>query len=91
MQIIHRTHALERMFQRKIQSSEVRAVLENGETIEDYPMNTPYPSRLILGWSSNRPIHVVADYAAEAYEWIVITVYLPDPTLWSDGYRWRLP
>lgn len=26
---------------------------------EDYPDDTPYPSRLLLGWHNNRPLNIV--------------------------------
>ena len=90
MNIIYRTHALVRMFQRKIRVEDVRGVLVNGETIEDYPDGIPYPSRLILGWRDKRPLHVVAAYNDADGETIVITVYDPDPALWSEDFRRRL-
>ena len=42
-------HALQRMFERAISPDEIRKALANGETVADYPEDTPYPSRLILG------------------------------------------
>ena len=58
--IIFRTHAIKRMFQCCFDEKDVRSVLETGEIIEVYPDDTPYPSRLILGWLERRPLHVVA-------------------------------
>jgi hypothetical protein len=57
--------------------------------IEDYPTDTPYPSRLILGWVGARPLHVVAADNAAAQETIIVTVYEPDPLLWHPGFRQR--
>jgi hypothetical protein len=37
-----------------------------------------------------RPLHVVAAYNDADGETIVITVYEPDPALWSDDFRRRL-
>jgi hypothetical protein len=62
-------------------------VLENGEAIVEYPDDTPYASRLMLGWAGRRPLHVVAAYNAEDNETIVITVYEPDPAGWSPDFR----
>ncbi len=90
MKITYRTHALVRMFQRQIQAEDVRTVLMGGETIEDYPEDIPYPSRLLLGWRSQQPLHVVAAYNAAEDETIVITVYEPDPGQWSSDFRRRL-
>jgi hypothetical protein len=91
MKITYRTHALVRMFQRRIQAEDVRAVLTGGETIEDYPEDFPYPSRLVLGWRGQRPLHVVAAYNAAENDTIVITIYEPDPAQWSADFRRRLP
>jgi hypothetical protein len=52
----------------------VRAIVERGEVIEDRPGDLPYPSRLLLGHSHGRPLHVVvAENAADATT-IVVTV-----------------
>lgn len=77
------------MVERGISEIDVRAVLEGGEIIEDYPDDTPYPSRLVLGWQDRRPIHVVAAESADAEETIVITAYQPDTDLWEPGFRRR--
>ena len=88
--LVFRVHAIQRMFRRGILQAEVRAVLEVGEIIEDYPADTPYPSQLLLGWSGKRPIHVVAAYNVIDDEAIVITAYVPDPAKWDAAYKRRL-
>lgn len=87
--IIYRAHALQRMFERKISADDVRQIVAVGETIEDYPDDFPYPSRLILGWSGSRPIHIVIAFNAMASETIIVTVYEPDPKQWSADMRNR--
>lgn len=89
--IIFRIHAIQRMFERGIDEADVRVVLTTGEVLEDYPTDTPYPSRLLLGWRGIRPLHVVAAYNATDDETIVITVYVPDPDQWEDRFRRRKP
>ncbi len=89
MKIIFRLHAIQRMFQRSIETQDVRSVIESGETIESYPDDTPYPSRLILGWRGKRPIHIVVADNITNGEVIVVTVYVPDPTQWEDDFRQR--
>ncbi len=79
------------MYQRAISAADVRAVLSIGETIESYPDDTPYPSRLVLGWWAERPLHVVVADNIEADETIVITVYEPDADFWEPGFRRRRP
>ena len=64
-------------------------MLETGTTVEHYPDDFPYPSRLVLGWWQSRPIHVVvADNAKEGVR-IVVTVYQPDLEEWEPGFRKR--
>ena len=89
VRLVFRVHAVQRMSERKITERDVRDILYGGEAIEAYPDDTPYPSRLVLGWCRGRPLHVVAAENAEAQETIVITVYDPDPTLWEPGFRQR--
>ncbi len=48
------------MFEREIGVSEILEILETGVIIARYDRDRPYPSRLVLGWSRGRPLHVVA-------------------------------
>jgi len=77
------------MFERQLGVEDVEAVIEGGETIEDYPNDKPYPSRLVLGWRGARPVHVVAADNLSENELIVITVYEPDAELWEADFRRR--
>lgn len=77
------------MFERNITDDDVLAVLADGETIERYDDDKPYPSRLILGFRGDRPLHVVTAYNDAEDETIVITVYVPDPARWDSTYRQR--
>ncbi len=87
--LVFRIHALQRMFKRRISDEDVRHVLATGKIIETYPDDKPFPSRLVMGWSGSRPIHVVvADNTAER-ETIVITAYEPDLIEWEPGFEKR--
>jgi hypothetical protein len=77
------------MYQRGISEQEVRNVITTGETVEDYPDDTPYPSRLVLGWHGSRPLHVVIADNVDDQENIVITVYEPDPAEWKADFKRR--
>ena len=82
MKLIFRQHAVRRMFERSISTTDVGAALASGRVIEDYPTDTPYPSCLWLGFTGERPLHLVfADNSGDG-ERIIITVYEPDPALW---------
>ncbi len=87
--IIFRVHAVERMFERGISELDVRDVLENGEVIEAYPDNIPYPSRLLLGTCEGRPIHVLASDDLLERAVVIITVYEPDPSQWDASFKRR--
>ena len=87
--LIFRVHVIQRMFQLRINVNDVRSIVSKGEVIEDYPDDTPYRSRLILGWRGTRPLHVVVAYNTRDKEVIVITVYEPDSTQWEAGFRRR--
>lgn len=79
------------MFERGFTEEDVRSVVEAGENIEYYPNDSPYPSRLILGWRGRRPVHIVVADNREENEAIIITVYEPDKTLWEPDFRRRKP
>ena len=58
---------------------------QNGEVIEDYPTDTPYPSCLIYGQNQDgSPVHSVWAYAADSQIAVLITVCRPDPNRWID-------
>ena len=67
----------------------MRQVLVNGKTIEAYPGDQPYPSRLVLGWRGSRPLHLVVADHLTGQETIVITVYEPDPVRWESDFERR--
>jgi hypothetical protein len=79
MKLTLRAHALRRMFERAVSVNDMREVFDHGETIADYPADTPYPSRLLLGWVGTRPLHVVAAYNHAGNEAIIVPVYEPGP------------
>jgi hypothetical protein len=85
--LVFRVHALERMFERRITVEDVRAVVTDGEVIQRYPDDKPYPSRLVLGWRGSRPIHVVVAEDGDAGILIVVTAYEPDPVQWDTGFK----
>ena len=87
--LVFRVHAIQRMFQRRVSEEEVKQVVSVGETIETYPEDKPFASRLMLGWSGSRPIHVVVADNVAAQEAIIIIVYQPDAEEWEAGFKRR--
>jgi hypothetical protein len=79
------------MFSRNISEADVRDVVENGEVIEQYPDDAPYPSRLMLGFPQSRALHVVVSEDPQEKAEVIVTVYEPDPHQWKPGFRVRKP
>jgi hypothetical protein len=84
-----RKHAHQRMLERGIDRKLVVETLKSGECIKEYADDTPYPSALFLGWQGKMPIHIVAASDADAGIVYIITVYVPDPKIFSEDFRKR--
>ena len=70
-------HAAMRCKQRGIKIKDIRNAVNNGEIIEQYPEDFPFPSCLILGKTySNQWIHLVMSDEGSMSR--VITAYYPD-------------
>ena len=52
------THAVKRMLEKDITTREVEQTILYGEVIQEYKDDKPFPSRLILNFINNRPIHI---------------------------------
>ncbi|HDM77222.1 MAG TPA: DUF4258 domain-containing protein [Deltaproteobacteria bacterium] len=80
-------HADEEAENDQLTFDEVYFSVLNGEVIEDYPDDKPYPSCLICGQTfSGDPIHSVWAFNEQSQWAVLITVYRPDPGQWID---WR--
>lgn len=82
-------HALDRMFQRGISPDVIERIAKEGSVIATYPDDKPYPSKLILGFEGDRPIHIVIAVEPETREHVIVTVYQPDSALWNETYSSR--
>ena len=86
--IIWTKHCLNRLNQRDILIADVKFAINNGNIIEYYNNDYPFPSCLILGRSlSNRQIHIVCAINDETL--YIITVYYPDNINWSFDMKRR--
>jgi len=82
------THVRERMKKRGIEYSDLLFAVSNGEIIEQYKDDNPYPSCLVLGHTANnRPLHVVVSIGSGVL-W-VITSYCPAPEKWKKNFSER--
>ncbi len=78
-------HADEEAFDDHLTYEEIYSSVIQGNIIEDYPNDKPYPSCLIFGRNfSNKPIHSVWAYNSNNLWAVLITVYRPDPERWID-------
>ena len=69
-------HAEKERYAENIIISDLENAICNGEILEDYPDDPRGPSCLVLGYSQNRPIHIVCGNTS--MKWIrIITVYIP--------------
>jgi hypothetical protein len=76
-------HAEKERYAEDVTLHDLETAIYNGEILEDYPDDPKGPSCLILGYSQNRPIHIVCGYTAA--NWIrIITVYIPRLPKWID-------
>ena len=81
-------HSLEKMGERDISIAEVKACIMNGEVIEDYPDDYPFPSCLIFCMvSEGRVIHVCAGTDGETL--YIITAYIPNTIKFEADLKTR--
>jgi len=84
-------HAREEMSPKEddISEKELIEAISNGEIIEDYADDKPFPSCLIFGRTEGgRPIHAVCAYSKKDDITIIITTYEPNINMWID-YKYR--
>ncbi len=86
--IVWTKHCLNRLSQRDISISDVKIAINNGMILEYYYDDYPYPSCLIIGYSTNKKIlHVVC--GIKDYTLYIITAYYPDTNKWEDDMKTR--
>lgn len=86
--IIITEHARVRLIERHITVKDVINCIANGEIIEQYEDDKPFPSCLILGSAmKNKYIHVVV---SSDYKYInLITAYYPDTERFGSDFKTR--
>ena len=87
MEIPFSQHAIQQMFKRNIRPKYVKELLSLAEVIKDYPNDNPYPSKLLLGFINDIPLHIVVAYNNIDLQMIIVTAYVPDRELWSDDFK----
>lgn len=81
-------HCLNRLNQRNISILDVKTAINNGEIIEYYYDDFPYPSCLILGYNiNNEMLHIVCGISQEILH--MITAYYPNIDKWEEDMKTR--
>ncbi len=80
-------HAREKMYLRGINASNVKQTLLEGEIIEEYLDDKPYPSFLLCAKLDEKYLHVVCAVARE--QLFIITTYYPDVNIWLSHRKRR--
>jgi len=77
------------MFEWRIGRDEVLRIVSSGEVIAAYPDDAPFPSVLLLATVKGRVLHAVVAEDAANRACYIVTVYPPDPAMWSSDFRMR--
>lgn len=81
-------HCIIRLFQGNITQYDIENALLNGEIIEEYESDYPYPSYLVYGINlNNEVLHVVC--GVNKTELWIITAYYPDNIKWENDLKTR--
>lgn len=81
-------HAAMRFRQRGLKVKDIRCAVKNGEIIEQYPEDFPFPSCLVFGKAEDEKIiHVVM--SDEGTMSRIVTAYYPDPDKWDAQFKVR--
>ena len=80
-------HSRFRLNERGLSVQDIVNAISDGEIIEEYENDFPYPSCLILGKSGEKVLHICASINDNVI--YIITTYVPDPSRWTDSYRRR--
>ena len=86
--IIITLHGQLRLNERGITIDDVMNAINNGDIIEQYPDDFPFPSCLILGLSvQNTYIHIVVSMDEDKI--YLITAYIPKRDKWETDFKTR--
>ena len=69
---------------------EVKLILNTGKIIREYSDDKPHPSFLLLGFNDYRPLHLIVAKDIETGNCVLVTVYEPDKTGWSNDFTIKI-
>lgn len=82
-------HAFDKLRGLDCTFAEFDAAIDRAEVIEERVLDGDALKELLLALDWSRPLHVVVVVDERHREERIVTVYEPDPDLWSPDYRWR--
>ena len=83
-------HATMARQKRGITEADIETALLNGEIIEVYDDDFPFPTCLVLGWrDTDKPLHVVCARVDTEPALQVVTVYEPATERWLSDFKTR--
>lgn len=89
--VLFSNHATARLFEYDLSRPQIERALREGDVIDRYPEDSPFPSYLVLSrLADDRPVHVVASDDERNHVTWVITTYVPDPDRWDETFSTRL-
>jgi hypothetical protein len=87
--ILWTEHVTLRLRERKLKRADVIECIQNGEIIEQYPDDVPYPGCLIYGCSQDgKPLHIVCNINHDNL-CCIITAYFPSLDKWKKDFKTR--
>jgi hypothetical protein len=84
-------HAVARLVRMPCSRVELERATSSAEIIEDYPEeHRVLPDCLVLGFVSGKiPFHAVVALDPKKGRIVVVTIYRPEPSRWSNDWRKR--
>lgn len=80
-------HAIKRLRQRNIKTSDVEQCILQGEIIEQYPNDKPFASCLMYAVVKLENIHIVISCDKEKI--YIVTAYRPSADKWENDFKTR--
>ena len=77
------------MLERNISRDDIKNTILNGEIIESYPDDKPFPSILMFYQINNRPLHVVVAFDEESIKLHIVTTYEPSLDFFESDFKTR--
>ena len=80
-------HTLQRMAERNVLQGEIIEVVLQGELLNSYNFDKPFPSALFFKIVNQRPLHVVVASNKEESLASIITVYEPSIEIFETDFK----